>query len=449
MSARVRWARRAGLAAAAALLLASCTGSSPPGNPGPRTSEAPVPVSPEERPTGSTGPESSAAAAERLCEVPRPKPNQDSGVPAEGPTPPVIEQVMRQVAQIRGFDYDHPVVAEPVSQAQIGRDVVDYTDQAYPKGQYARRSIAWDTIGVIPDGTDLREAYENYGSSQVIGYYDTVTGTLKFTGSASPSPLERITLAHELTHAIDDQRFGLERLDQLGAECRDEDSAAATALVEGNATFFMLRWARTFLTAAEQVQVGIEAAQQDTSTDGIPQFIVRLQAFPYEQGMNFVSALDSRGGLDEIDEAFEDLPASTEQIIHPERYPNDAPTPVNVPNLSAELGDGWKDLDVMTIGEEWLRIALGLRLDTSEAATAAAGWDGGTYRAWSNGDASAVVLSTVWDTADDAGEFADAMNAWIADGDGSATVLEPQDTRVTVLYASDDATLRSLQAAAA
>jgi hypothetical protein len=449
MSVRLRWARRAALAAASALLLASCTGSSSPGNPGPRTSEAPVPASPEERPTGSTGPESSAAVAERLCEVPKPKPNQDHGAPAEGPTPPVIEQVMRQVAQIRGFDYDHPVAAEPVSQARIGRDVVDYADQAYPREQYARRGIAWGTIGVVPDGTDLRAAYENYGSSQVIGYYDTITGTLKFTGSASPSPLERITLAHELTHAIDDQRFGLERLDQLGAECRDEDSAAATALVEGNATFFMLRWARTFLTAAEQVQVGIEAAQQDTSTAGIPQFIVRLQAFPYEQGMNFVSALDSRGGLDEIDEAFEDLPASTEQIIHPERYPNDAPTPVNVPNLSADLGDGWKDLDVMTIGEEWLRIALGLRLNASEAATAAAGWDGGTYRAWSNGDASVVVLSTVWDTADDAGGFADAMNAWIADGYGSATVLEPQDSRVTVLFASDDATLQTLQGAAA
>ena len=449
MSARVRWPRRAALAAAAALLMASCTGSSSPRNPGPPTSEAPVPASPEERPTGSTGPESSAATAERLCEVPKPKPNQDAGAPAEGPTPPVIEQVMRQVAQIRGFDYDHSVVAEPVSQAQIGRDVVAYADQAYPKGQYARRSIAWDTIGVVPDGTDLRAAYEDYGSSQVIGYYDTITGTLKFTGSSSPSPLERITLAHELTHAIDDQRFGLERLDQLGAECRDEDSAAATALVEGNATFFMLRWARTFLTAAEQVQVGIEAAQQDTSTAGIPQFIVRLQAFPYEQGMNFVSVLDSRGGLDEVDRAFENLPASTEQIIHPERYPNDAPTPVNVPNLSAELGAGWKDLDVMTIGEEWLKIALGLRLDASQAATAAAGWDGGTYRAWSNGDASAVVLSTVWDTADDAHEFADAMNAWIADGDGSATVLQPQDTRVTVLFASDDATLQNLQAAAA
>jgi|RhiMetdeSRZDD1v2_1073273.scaffolds.fasta_scaffold01808_3 hypothetical protein len=450
MSGRARWARTAALAAVAALLLAACTGTSTTGGSGlDPGSRAPVPASPEERATGATGPGSSATAAGRLCEVPKPKPNQDSRVPAEGPTPPVIEQVMRQLAQIRGFDYDHPVVAEPVSQAEIGRDVVKYSDQAFPAGQYARRSVAWDTIGVVPDGTDLRAAYENYGSSQVIGYYDTITGTLKFTGSSSPSPLERITLAHELTHAIDDQRFGLERLDRLGAECRDEDSAAATALVEGNATFFMLRWARTFLSAAEQVQVGVEAAQQDTPTAGIPEFIVRLQAFPYEEGMNFVSALDSRGGLDGIDQAFENLPASTEQIMHPERYPNDAPTPVNVPDLSAELGDGWKDLDVMTIGEEWLKIALGLRLDGSQASDAAAGWDGGTYRAWSNGDATAVVLSTVWDTADDANEFADAMNAWVAVGDGAAAmVLEPQGTHVTVLFASDDATLQTLRAAA-
>ncbi|HKE53339.1 MAG TPA: hypothetical protein VKC55_01045 [Actinomycetota bacterium] len=450
MSVHAGWPRSAAFVAAAALLLAACSGSGSTDGSGldPGTG-APVPASPQERPTGNTGPDSSAAAAARLCEVPRPKPNPDSGVPAEGPTPPVIQQVMKQVAQIRGFGYDHPVVAEPVSQAEIGRDVVAYTDQAYPKGQYARRSIAWDTIGVVPDGTDLRAAYESYGSSQVIGYYDTITGTLKFTGSASPSPLERITLAHELTHAIDDQRFGLERLDELGAECRDEDSAAATALVEGNATFFMLRWAQTFLTAAQQVQVGVEAAQQDTSTDGIPPFLVRLEAFPYQQGMTFVSALDSRGGLKAVDQAFEHLPVSTEQIIHPERYPNDAPTPVNVPDLSAELGEGWKDLDVMTIGEEWLQIALGLRLDPSQASTAAAGWDGGTYRAWSNGDASAVVLSTVWDTVADASQFADAMNAWIADGDGSATVIEPSGTHVTVLFASDDATLQTLRAAAA
>jgi hypothetical protein len=444
--------RAAALAALLGLVLAACTGGTDvPGDPRsvPETSVEPVPASPEVPSPAPSGPESAVAAEKRLCEVPEPKPDSGSDVPAEGPTPAIIAQVMRQVAQIRGFDYSQRVVAKPVSQAEIGRDILKYADTAFPAGQYARRSIAWDTIGVIPDGTSLRDAYENYGSSQVIGYYDTVTGELKFTGSESPSPLERITLAHELTHAIDDQRFGLERLDALGAECKDEDSEAAIALVEGNATFFMLRWAQTFLTAAEQVQVGIEAAAQDTSTEGIPPFVSRLQAWPYDQGMRFISALDARGGLDAVDEAFVDLPTSTEQIIHPERYPNDVPTPVDVPDLSAELGPGWEDLDAMAIGEAWLQTALGLRLDGSQASTAAAGWDGGTYRAWSDGTDAAVELSTVWDTTRDAEEFAASMNEWIDQEDGSAQVLEPDERSVTVLFASDAGTLQALETATA
>jgi hypothetical protein len=436
--------RAAGLAAVLGLALGACTGGTDlPGDPAshPETAVDPVPVSPEVPSPAPGGPDSAAAAAKRLCEVPEPKPDAGSDVPVEGPTPAVIAQVMRQVAQIRGFDYTQRVVAEPVSQAEIGRDIVRFSDMIYPEGQYARRSIAWNTIGVIPEGTSLRDAYESYGSSQVIGYYDTLTGELKFTGSESPSPLERITLAHELTHAIDDQRFGLERLDALGAECEDEDASAAIALVEGNATFFMLRWARTFLTLPEQVQVGIEAAAQDTSSEGVPPFVAQLQAWPYDQGMRFIGALEARGGLDAVDEAFVDLPTSTEQIIHPERYPNDAPTPVDVPDLSAELGPGWEDLDVMSIGEAWLQIALGLRLDGLQAGAAAAGWDGGTYRAWSNGSDTAVELSTVWDTAREAEEFAASMTEWIDQGNGVAQVLEPDGEAVTVLFASDPATL--------
>ncbi len=356
---------------------------------------------------------------------------------------------MGEVEQLRGFDYARPVVAQPVSQQEIAQDIVEYADIAYPEDQFSRRSLAWDAIGVIPDGTSLREAYENYGSTQVIGYYDTLTGELKFIGSQAPSPLERITLAHELTHAIDDQRFGLEHLDLLSAECRDEETAAAIALVEGNATFFMLRWAETFLTPEEQVQVGLEAAQQDTSTEGIPPFVVRLQAWSYEQGLRFIGALDSRGGLDAVDGAFEDLPVSTEQIIHPERYPNDVPTQIDIPDLSDELGDRWRDLDVMTIGEAWLSLALGLRLEPSEAQDATAGWDGGIYRAWSADDAADVVLATEWDSEADAQEFASAMRDWIDAGDDPGRVLEPEGTRVTVVFAPDADALDLLASAAA
>ena len=444
--------RAAALAAVLGLTLGACTGGTDvPGDPtsAPQTSVEPVPASPEVPSPAPGGPDSAAAATKRLCEISAPRLGAGSDVPAEGPTPAVIAQVMRQVAQIRGFDYSQRVVAEPVSQAEIGRDILRFSDITYPEGQYARRSIAWDTIGVIPDGTSLRDAYESYGSSQVVGYYDTVRGELKFIGSESPSPLERITLAHELTHAIDDQRFGLERLDALGAACKDEDASAAIALVEGNATFFMLRWARTFLTLAELVQVEIEAAGQDVSTEGVPPFVARLQVWPYEEGMRFIAALEARGGLDEVDEAFVDLPTSTEQIIHPERYPNDAPTPVDVPDLSAALGEEWEDLDVMAIGEAWLQIALGLRLDGSDAGSATAGWDGGTYRAWSDGSETAVVLSTAWDSPNDAREFAAAMTDWIDQGDEHATVLESDGTVVTSLFATDAATLETLQAAAA
>ncbi len=442
--------RTAGVLLAIALLLAACTGTGlggptpPPDQP---TSRAQVPASPETAPPAGGGPGSAARAARRLCEVPEPDLEGGSDVPAEGPTPPVIEEVMRQVARIRGFDYTHPVVAQPVTQEEIGADIVAFADITYPEEQYARRSLAWDTIGVIPDGTSLREAYEDYGGSQVIGYYNTLNGELKFVGTESPSPLDRITLAHELTHAIDDQRFGLERLDVLGAECREEELAAEIALVEGNATFFMLQWARTFLTPVEQVQVGIDAATQDVSTEGIPPFIQRLQSWSYDEGLRFISALDASGGLEAVDDAFADPPVSTEQVIHPERYPNDAPTPVDVANLSNELGQGWEDIDVMTIGESWLALALGLRLGGSEANAAAAGWDGGTYRAWSNGDDVAVLLATVWDTERDAADFATAMGEWIDAGDEVASVSATTGNEIWALFATDAETLAALEAA--
>jgi hypothetical protein len=356
---------------------------------------------------------------------------------------------MGQLEEIRGFGFSERVVADPVSQQDIADGYAEYIDAAFPEDFYARRSAAWQTIGVIPEGASIRDALLAYGSTQVIGYYDTVTGELKFIGEEDPSPLERITLAHELTHAIDDQRFALERIDQLGAECRDEELEAAIALVEGNATFFMLRWAQTFLSAAEQVQVGVEAAGQEAPTADIPPFISAVQEWPYLDGLAFVTRLERDGGVEAIDAAFEAPPVSTEQVMHPERYPNDLPVPVDVPDLAAELGEGWADLDVQGVGEAWLNLALRLRLDGARSDAAAAGWDGGIYRAWSLGDDVAVVLATTWDSEGDAEEFAEVMTTWIAESDVDATVLPAEGSTVRVLFGTDRDTLGLLETAAA
>jgi hypothetical protein len=402
-----------------------------------------APASPEVVPSPETGPGSALAALEELCTLPEPNVDGGSDVPAEGPTPPTIAQVMDELEQIRGFGFSNPVVAEPVTQQDIADGYAEYLDTAFPEEFYDRRSLAWQTIGVVPEGTSIREEMLEYGSTQVIGYYDTLTGELKFIGQEEPSPLERITLAHELTHAIDDQRFGLEKVDALGASCRDEELEASIALIEGNATFFMLRWARSFLTLDEQLQVGVEAGEQEPPPSDIPPFISRMQEWPYLDGMAFVVALESEGGVDAIDAAFLDPPVSTEQVIHPERYPDDVPVPVDVPDVADRLGQGWEDLDVQLVGEAWLDVALGLRLDEAEATAASTGWDGGIYRAWSDGRDVAVVLATAWDTEQDAQEFADAMTRWAAEGGQVADVLL-DGSSVRVLFATDDGVRRTL-----
>lgn len=438
-------ARVATALVALTLLAVACTSGGP--EPVERTTAAPTPVptSPEVVPSPEVGPGSALAALEQLCTLPEPKVEDRSDAPAEGPTPRVIARAMRELEQIRGFAFSRRVVAEPVTQAEIAKGYAEYLDQAFPEEFYGRRSRAWQTMGVIPDGTSIRDELLEYGSTQVIGYYDTLTGELVFLGTRDPSPLERITLVHELTHAIDDQRFGLEKLDRLGAECRDEELEAALAVVEGDATFFMLRWAQTFLTLEEQLQVGLDAATQDTSGSGdIAPFIEALQLWPYEAGLSFITDVSGRGGLEAIDAVFEDLPTSSEQVIHPERYPNDVPTPVDVPDLADALGPGWEDLDVQHVGEAWLVTMLRLRLDGSDPAEASAGWDGGLYRAWSDGDDVAVVLATEWDSEADAQEFAAAMDRWIAAGDDQGLVLPVDGTSVRVAFASSPAALEAL-----
>jgi hypothetical protein len=352
-----------------------------------------------------------------------------------------------QVQQLRGLEFTEPVPVDAASHDDLVKGLIQSFDSSYPARMYDRRSRAWQTIGVVPRGTSIRRSIERFAGSQVIGYYDPLSGQLVFVGTEDPTPVQKVTLAHELTHALDDQHFRLDRLNTLESECADEVYQAALGAVEGDATYFMILYAQRFLTLDEQLELGLGAAP---STAGIAPFVVELQTWPYTAGLSFIEAMDRRGGTEAIDRAMKSFPVSTEQVIHPERYPNDAPTPVNVGDLGTELGPGWYDLDVMGVGEAFLSIMLGLRLPRITSEAAAAGWDGGTYRAWSDGEHVALALSTVWDGARDATEFASAMRQWLGSREGrSASLLPVEGQRVRVLFASDAATLASLEAAAA
>lgn len=403
--------------------------------------------SPSPLPTGTV---SAAQAAARLCERPaQPDAGQD-GEEAEGATPPAFVEVMEEVQEARGLEFLRPVDIEAVTAEEMASRVRAFLEISYPERMYERRSLAWETIGVIPPGYDLREGYVSSGAGQVLGFYDPAGKELVFIGTEDPSPIERWTLAHELTHALDDQHFDLARLNVLEASCRDEELEAALGAVEGSAQLFSSIVAGDDLLEAtwdigEEELKDVLASGGEIASLPLPGFLQELSMWPYLHGQGFMAALRADGGLERVDEALRDLPASTEQVIHPERFQQDEPREVDVPDLAPALGEGWRDLDVYSVGEHWLSAALRLRLDQARGTEAAAGWDGGQYRAWTDGERATVVLFTAWDSSRDAAQFAGAMEEWLEGEDRSATDVLVAKEAVAVLWAPDDRLLDRLR----
>jgi hypothetical protein len=439
----------------AAMLTAACdrsvveSATPAPTAPGPATGSSPSssaaagkpgvlpPVPPQRQVVGSA-----AHAMDELCVAPqvlRPP------VQAPGEPPAEVEQLRQQVASVRHLDWRRPVAADAVGGQEMDDLVREAFDAQYPAGLYDRRTLAWRTIGAIGPQDDLHSAFLAFGAGQVVGFYNPQNGELVYLGDQELGLTERFTLAHELTHAIDDQHFDLRRLDTIASGCRDEELEGALGAVEGSAQFFANETLVAFPPSIEEALAALPAVFEGAGVPaGVPPLVQALETLPYTAGQAFITALDSRGGVDEVNQAIQRLPVTTEQILHPEKYPGDRPTPLGVPDIGARLGDGWVDLDVMQVGEAWLRELLHLRIDAGTADDAAAGWDGGVYRAWSDGDRVAVVLRTAWDFGTDAVAFADALRAWADAGSGSVSVGEPRGRRVEVAFASDRGTLAAL-----
>jgi hypothetical protein len=441
-------------AAAALVLLVSCTGVATgpsltvPGRSQPPTS-TPEPSGAARSftlPPSTTGKESAAAVRTRLCVRP-PAPSASPAAATASP-PAAVSEVEHEVEQVRGLDYEHPVAVDPVTHAQLVQGLDASFDHSFPAGMLGRRSKAWATIGVIPPGTSLLDAYKGFLSSQVIGYYDPSSKQLVFIGTSNPSPVERFTLAHELTHADDDQHFGLAKLNVLESRCDDEGLQAATGAVEGSAVYFSVQVVQQFFSAGDQAKLALGGGGGSGLPAAVPPFVQHLEEWPYIDGPTFIRDIRSFGGLHEVNQAIATLPPSTEQIMHPSHYPDDRPVEMNTPDLGPTLGPGWRDLDVMDTGEEWIREMLALRLDGSLANEGADGWGGAQYRAWTDGTHVAVLLDTTWDTPDDATQFLDVMRQWTRGRDDAVVgSVEGNDRGVVALFGSDAATLHRLEAA--
>jgi hypothetical protein len=356
-----------------------------------------------------------------------------------------------RVERLRGHVFEKPVPVEVVSDDGARDFFLRRLERDYPPERAARDQVALTQLGLWPDDLDLIEALLALLEEQAGGFYDPDVETF-FLLSDMPGGIMPVLMAHELTHALDDQLYDI---DGSLAEVKDDTDAsmALASVVEGSGTLIMSAFmqkevaeGRMSLQAIAEVQAS-EVGKAEALFSS-PPLLARNLLAPYILGQRFLlrgAGVMAVGEFDraDIDRAFTRPPRSSEQIVHPEKYWGaeavDLPRAVALPDLSGTLGPGWSMVQQDTLGELQLAVLTGSGLPdpnslaamspSSWTNAAASGWGGDRWLLYAHEDGRrhATLLATLWDTERDVGEFARAVR--VPEG---AFVLHERDALVIV-----------------
>jgi hypothetical protein len=369
------------------------------------------------------------------------------------------------VEDIRGLKFKRAVPVQVVDDATARGHFKERMGKYWPETQIRAEERVYTDLGLLPAKTDLVAQIFDVLEEQAGGYYDPERDTFFVLGDM-PRATAPIIMAHELTHALDDQTFGI---DALLDKTRDNDrEGALDAVVEGSGTVVMTVFVVRQVRAGKMDPKVLQEFQNSEAgraerLKAAPLFVQRSLIAPYILGMAFLLRGEmirmQTGGItpSDIDHAFREPPQSTEQILHPEKYwdpaRRDPPRPVNLPDLSSTLGPGWKRSADGSLGE--LTLALLTGLDPGDPTStdqplerwtnaAASGWGGDLWNLYRKGERNVTVLATVWDTERDAREFEAAFQA-----PAGARLKRKRDAVVVVVGDPDAATTTLLDKALA
>lgn len=317
------------------------------------------------------------------------------------------EAVEQQVAQIRGLEFKKPVDYRVLNRSEIQQTITGKLDEVYTKEEMEHAGAALSTLGLLPENFPLREKYIELLSEQVAAFYDQHQHTLFMYEDASLDNVQnRVVLSHELMHALQDQHFTLKKL-PLEIKTNDDRAAAASALVEGEATVVMGEYMLKNLSLqALKDSMGSALGQNMQQLESAPRYMREMLMFPYLRGQEFCAAIFSAGGYPAITRLYQRVPSSTAQILHPAKYmAEEEPIPVIWQNLEAK---GQKPVVDNVVGEFGIRVLFTEWIDAVAGVDVGEGWRGDRYLAFEGGKALAWV--TLWATEEDANEFANAQN---------------------------------------
>lgn len=339
-----------------------------------------------------------------------------------------IESIEAFAVQSRNLEPLEPIERRFPARADAIAQLREMFEAEIPPEEAARQNVFYTAFDFLPPGTDYVSLYLGALEAQIGGFYDPITkemNTLLLNGGKPGDELpllEQIVYAHEFTHALQDQHFDLNAIDEYTRDHPDR-AMAALALIEGDATLVMNLYVQQ-ISARNPLGTTLQLLAQGFSTDtlflppDLPEIISRELLSSYTDGAVFVTLVQSRGGWEAVNRAFEleNLPQSTEQILHPEKYlAGEAPLTVQLNPVALE--PEWETVWDTTLGEFYLREYLRTQLSSRAAIQAAAGWGGDHYQIYQHEAAGTLawVMRIEWDSAREADEFTDAYVDFLAE----------------------------------
>ena len=310
-----------------------------------------------------------------------------------------VDQISDQVEELRELHYKSEVEADFLGDRALESRISHLFLEDYTPEFADNEGRILGLLGAVPPDSDMTKLRREALEGQVAGFYVPETKELVVRSSGSVGAVEKITLAHELEHALADQLLDLPLPENPDPSRADED-LASLAVVEGDATLTMQQYAVQHLGLEEQLSLasdpGVVEAQQKLQE--LPHYLQQELSFPYVDGLEFVCDLYSQGGWDAVNDAYSKPPASSDQILFAERY-RAGEEPANARDPGA-LEEPWQEEQSSSFGAAqllWLFQAPGG--DTSSALAdpegEAAAWGGGELTLWTRDGDSAVGIALV------------------------------------------------------
>jgi hypothetical protein len=376
---------------------------------------------------------------------------------AAGPDPSAADKVpstqdfgdiRREVETLRGKRFVHEVPVFRISQKEL-RAISDHElDKEFPgsKLRSYEELLAW--LDMVPPQTDLKSVYADFLVGQVAGLYDSETKEMCISsfssGTTAPgkkaaekklaeiSPeMDDIVLAHEFTHALEDQYWPLDDPKDHDSKASTDRGTAHDFVSEGSATREMIevipaQWGRGspdryfFLWNVIHSGVGEFALNYELSgvwkspdalVAGVPKTLARTEAMPYSFGYTFCTEVMRQWGLDGLDYIYNHLPVSSAQVMHPTKCWEWRDLPVQI-NLPETLPGGWKQISRDSVGEAGMAVLFGCQFkNLNRGLELARGWDGDHVALFEGSGGHRLLLwASSWDSTNAAGRY---VGAWL------------------------------------